>query len=130
MGPVLTPSAREAMIDHALAMLGQPYRWGGAAPGGFDCSGLVFYAASSAGVHLPRTASEQRQLGFAVSLKHLEPGDLIFMHLAHKELHVGIALDATRFVHAPSRGGKVRIDSIASAPYAAGFIAARRLRQL
>ncbi len=115
------------MIDHALAMLGQPYRWGGAAPGGFDCSGLVFYAAASTGVHLPRTASEQRRLGSSVSLKHLEPGDLIFMHLSRKELHVGIALDGTRFIHAPSSGGRVHIDLINAAPYAAGFIGARRV---
>lgn len=115
------------MINNALAMLGQPYRWGGASPGGFDCSGLVFFAAAGAGVHLPRTAAEQRQMGSSVALKHLEPGDLIFMHLSHKELHVGIALDNSRFIHAPSSGGRVRIDSIAAAPYSAGFIGARRI---
>jgi cell wall-associated NlpC family hydrolase len=125
--PDAGPDARSAMVDNALAMLGQPYRWGGATPGGFDCSGLVFYAAASAGVHVPRTAAEQRRLGSSVSLKHLEPGDLIFMHLSRKELHVGIALDNSRFIHAPSTGGRVRIDSIAAAPYAAGFIGARRI---
>jgi len=124
------PSATEVrgvMIANALGMLGQPYRYGGAAPGGFDCSGLVFYAAAGAGVHLPRTANEQRWLGSAVSRKNLRAGDLIFMHLARKELHVGIALDGARFIHAPSTGGRVRIDSIAAAPYAAGFIGARRV---
>jgi cell wall-associated NlpC family hydrolase len=88
---------------------------------------LVYFAAAGAGVHLPRTAAEQRQIGSSVSLKHLEPGDLIFMHLSHKELHVGIALDNSRFIHAPSTGGRVRIDSIVAAPYAAGFIGARRI---
>jgi cell wall-associated NlpC family hydrolase len=118
---------RFLMIDNAMAMLGQPYKWGGAGPGGFDCSGLVVYAAASAGLHLPRTASEQRRLGTSVSRSQLQPGDLIFMHLARKELHVGIALDDGRFIHAPSTGGRVRIDSIAAAPYAAGFIGARRV---
>jgi len=118
---------RSMMVANALGMLGQPYKWGGAAPGGFDCSGLVFYAAAGAGVHVPRTASEQRRIGAAVSRKELEPGDLIFMHLARKELHVGIALGGARFVHAPSSGGRVRIDSITAAPYAAGFIGARRI---
>ncbi len=60
-------------------------------------------------------------------LQQLEPGDLVFMHLSHKELHVGIALDHSRFVHAPSTGGRVRVDSITVAPYAAGFIGARRV---
>jgi cell wall-associated NlpC family hydrolase len=127
LAPEVASNVRGAMIHNALAMLGQPYRWGGSAPGGFDCSGLVFFAAAGAGVHLPRTAAEQRQVGSSVSLQHLEPGDLIFMHLSHKELHVGIALDNSRFIHAPSTGGRVRIDSIAAAPYAAGFIGARRI---
>jgi cell wall-associated NlpC family hydrolase len=118
---------RALMIDTAVGMLGQPYKYGGAAPGGFDCSGLVVYAAAGAGLHLPRTANEQRQLGTSVSRSHLEAGDLVFMHVARKELHVGIALDGTRFIHAPSTGGRVRIDSIAAEPYAAGFIGARRV---
>jgi cell wall-associated NlpC family hydrolase len=57
----------------------------------------------------------------------LRAGDLVFMHLKHKELHVGIALDNVRFIHAPSSGGRVRIDSLAAAPYAQGFIDARRV---
>src|SRR5258708_25192145 len=51
--------SRARIVDGARAMLGQPYRWGGAAPGGFDCSGLVVYATSGAGIRLPRTAQEQ-----------------------------------------------------------------------
>ncbi len=108
-------------------MIGQPYRWGGAAPGGFDCSGLVVYAAGSAGLHLPRTAHEQMKAGVPVARSGVRPGDLVFMHLAHKELHVGIVLDTARFVHAPSAGGSVRIDSLGAAPYAHGFIEARRV---
>ena len=55
------------------------------------------------------------------------PGDLVFMHLAHKELHVGIALGGERFIHAPSTGGHVRIDSLAAPPYSSGFLSARRI---
>ena len=54
-------------------------------------------------------------------------GDLVFMHLAHKELHVGIAIDDERFIHAPSKGAHVRIDSLAAPPYARGFLGARRI---
>ena len=115
------------MIERALSMLGQPYRFGGSAPGGFDCSGLVVYAASGAGVWVPRTAHEQLESGTPVRRADLRMGDLIFMHLAHKELHVGIALDDTRFVHAPATGGHVRIDSLGATPYARGFIGARRI---
>jgi cell wall-associated NlpC family hydrolase len=118
---------REVMVDNAMSMLGQPYRWGGAAPGGFDCSGLVVYAAAGAGVHVPRTALEQFDSGRRVPRGQLRMGDLIFMHLAHKELHVGIAIDRERFIHAPSTGGHVRIDSLDAPPYAKGFIVARRI---
>jgi cell wall-associated NlpC family hydrolase len=121
------PDARSLMIAAATAMLGQPYRYGGAAPGGFDCSGLAVYAAGGAGVHLPRTAVEQLQSGSKVARSGLEAGDLVFMQLAGKALHVGIALDDHRFIHAPSSRGFVRIDSLTAPPYSNGFIAARRV---
>ena len=57
------PDPRVIMVDRAKSMLGQPYRWGGDAPGGFDCSGLVVYAAAGAGIHVPRTAHEQLSFG-------------------------------------------------------------------
>ena len=115
------------MVERAAAMLGQPYRFGGSAPGGFDCSGLVAYAAAGAGIQLPRTTREQMRAGVGIARQELKAADLVFMSLAHKELHVGIAIDGTRFIHAPSAGGYVRIDSLAAAPYSQGFIAARRI---
>jgi cell wall-associated NlpC family hydrolase len=121
------PAPPAIMVYNALSVIGQPYRFGGAAPGGFDCSGLVVYAAGGAGIRVPRTAREQLGAGVPVKRSELQPGDLVFMHLAHKELHVGIAIDAERFIHAPSAGGYVRIDSLAAAPYARGFIGARRI---
>jgi cell wall-associated NlpC family hydrolase len=123
--PVADP--REIMVDRAKSMLGQPYRWGGDAPGGFDCSGLVVYAANGAGIRVPRTAHEQLGTGTPVARGKVHEGDLVFMHLAHKELHVGIAIDDERFIHAPSQGGHVRIDSLAAPPYAHGFLSARRI---
>jgi cell wall-associated NlpC family hydrolase len=116
-----------AFADLALSMLGQPYRFGGAAPGGFDCSGLVAYAAAGAGIQVPRTAHQQFAIGKPVARGELRAGDLVFMHLKHKELHVGIAIGDERFVHAPSKGGYVRVDSLDAAPYARGFLGARRL---
>lgn len=122
-----TPNAQDRIVANATAMIGQPYRYGGAAPGGFDCSGLVVYATSSVGLHLPRTAQEQLTAGFPIARRDLRAGDLVFLHLQHKDLHVGIAVDADRFVHAPSTGGVVRIDSLNAAPYAHAFLKARRV---
>ena len=119
-------AAAAQFVDRALAMLGQPYRYGGDRPGGFDCSGLVAYAARSTGLKVPRTAEAQFEIGAPVARDELRAGDLVFMHFAHKELHVGIAVDATHFVHAPSFGGRVRIDSLEARPYARSFLRARR----
>jgi murein DD-endopeptidase len=121
------PSSTQLMIDSATSMIGQPYRFGGAAPGGFDCSGLVVYAAANAGIRVPRTAAEQLRFGAPVKRAELQAGDLVFMHLSSKELHVAIALDRQLFVHAPSSGGRVRVDSLLAQPYANAFIAARRV---
>ena len=121
------PTATQLMIDSATSMIGQPYRFGGAAPGGFDCSGLVVYAAANAGIRVPRTAAEQLRFGSPVKRAELQAGDLIFMHLSSKELHVAIPLDRQLFVHAPSSGGRVRVDSLLAQPYAKAFIAARRV---
>jgi cell wall-associated NlpC family hydrolase len=133
VSPPTTPAAgtfvdpRLVLVHNATSMLGQPYRYGGSAPGGFDCSGLVVYAASSAGIQLPRTAQEQLHVGASIPRGDLQAGDLVFMHLKRKELHVGIAIDHDRFVHAPSTGGYVRIDSLSAPPYVRGYLAARRL---
>jgi len=131
-GPVNSPgiasnNPRTEMVRLALSMRGQPYRYGGAAPGGFDCSGLVHYAASGAGIHVPRTARQQMRAGLAVSRDDLRAGDLVFMHLAHKELHVGIVIDDQDFVHAPSAGGYVRVDRLSAPLYEKGFLRARRI---
>jgi cell wall-associated NlpC family hydrolase len=129
--PVEAPAAprdsASLFVDQALAMLGQPYRYGGAAPGGFDCSGLVVYAARQSGLPLPRRAQDLLSVGTAVARDQLRTGDLVFMHLAAKELHVGILLDDRRFIHAPSARGVVRIDTLDRNPYARGFLTARRL---
>jgi len=127
ISPGVSRPRAATMADLAQSMIGQPYRFGGAAPGGFDCSGLVAYAAAGAGVRVPRTALEQFSAGMPVARGEVRSGDLVFMHLAHKEMHVGIAIGEERFVHAPSKGGRVRIDSLDAPPYARGYLGARRL---
>jgi len=122
---VVTPA--DSLAASARALVGDPYRYGGAVPAGFDCSGLVQYAARSVGLALPRTADAQLHAGLPVTRDRLRSGDLVFMRLAGKELHVGIAIDAAHFVHAPSTRGHVRVDSLESEPYARGFITARRV---
>jgi cell wall-associated NlpC family hydrolase len=116
----------QAFIEAALAMQGEPYRYGGDSPGGFDCSGLVRYAATRAGIQVPRTAQDQLNSGAPVPHEQIRPGDLVFMRLPVK-LHVGIVTAAGAFVHSPATGGRVRVDQLDAPPYRNGFIGARRI---
>ena len=97
---------------HALAiavdMIGTPYRYGGTSPRGFDCSGLVYYAYRKAGIHSPRTTTEQYRQSKRVPVSHLQPGDLVFFTITQGKLsHVGIYAGDDRFIHAPSSGKSV-----------------------
>jgi cell wall-associated NlpC family hydrolase len=68
----------DAVVLAAMRALGTPYVWGGESPGGFDCSGLVQWAYAQTGVRVPRTTREQINVGVAVGLNDLRPGDLVF----------------------------------------------------
>jgi len=102
--------------DIARSMVGRRYKFGGNNPGmGFDCSGLVEYSYSKAGIKVPRSTRLQRRQSRAVSIKNMQKGDLIFFNqLGKGSSHVGIYLGNREFVHAPSSGKTVRIDKISS----------------
>jgi cell wall-associated NlpC family hydrolase len=105
---------REIVVTTATAMVGAPYRYGGASPQGFDCSGLVVYSYASAGVEgLPRSTRELMKHTDRVPLAELEPGDLLFFEVGRgKVSHVGIFVADRTFVHAPSRGKRVAMASL------------------
>src|SRR6185437_7004130 len=72
------PSAA-AFLALARRALGTPYVWGGHAPGGFDCSGLVYWSARAAGIKgMPRTSEQQWGFVNRISESQLRPGDLVF----------------------------------------------------
>jgi len=114
---------------HAAAQVGAPYVYGGADPRGFDCSGLVQYAFGMVGVSLPRDTREQRRQGRRLDdPRALEPGDLLFFRDNRRGMmHVGLYVGDGRFVHAPSKGGKVRMDAFGASHWQRRFIEARRL---
>ena len=100
--------ARNTVLATARDMLGKPYRYGGASPKGFDCSGLVWYSHRKAGIAVPRTARKQMSAAQPVGSRELHPGDLVFFRIdAAKSYHVGIYLGDGAFIHAPSSGGTV-----------------------
>ena len=105
-------STARAAAGVAKSMIGQPYRYGGQAPGGFDCSGLVWYSYKKVGVKIARTSKELRKQATKVSRKKLKAGDLVFFKGWIRTGHVGIYLGNGLFIHAPSSGKKVKTDRL------------------
>jgi peptidoglycan DL-endopeptidase CwlO len=113
------------VVPIAEKYLGVPYRWGGADPSGFDCSGLVMYVYGQVGVSLPHNSVAQWDYPYAVSVprNQLEPGDLVFFDGLG---HVGIYVGNNEFIHAPHTGTVVSINSL-SGWYASNYDGARRI---
>jgi cell wall-associated NlpC family hydrolase len=115
---------------YAVAQLGVPYVYGGASPQpGFDCSGLVRYVFQrTRNVDLPRTTFELARVGQSVPAPALQPGDLVFFNTLRRDYsHVGIYLGEERFIHAPTSGGVVRIESLRADYWVRRFNGARRV---
>lgn len=70
---------RNAIVKDAKSYLGVKYVWGGTTPKGWDCSGFTQYVYGKNGIKLPRTTSQQRNVGKVVSVKDAKPGDLIWI---------------------------------------------------
>ena len=105
----------------AARYLGVPYVWGGASPGGFDCSGLVMYVYAQLGISLPHYTVSQWNATIPISPSDLQPGDLVFFDGLG---HVGIYIGGGSFIDAPHTGSVVRVDSIGGF---GSFVGARRV---
>ena len=121
------------VLMRAIGLVGTPYRFGGNSPeGGFDCSGLVgFVFRDAAGLALPRSTRELIDIPApAVKRDELQPGDLVYFNPAGGRVsHIGIYVGEGRFVHAPSRGGTVRLDALGSDYWSRHFVGAKRVLQ-
>lgn len=123
-------SRAASLAMEAMSLVGIHYRFGGTSPEhGLDCSGLVRYVFRQAeGTELPRTSAEISKLGEKVERKDLQPGDLVFFNTLRRTFsHVGIYLGDNKFIHAPSTGGAVRVESMDLAYWKARFNGARRV---
>ncbi|CAD7482846.1 C40 family peptidase [Lacticaseibacillus paracasei] len=102
-----------SIASNAAKYIGVPYVYGGTSPSGFDCSGLIYYAAKEAGINLPRTSQAQSTLGSYVSVSDLQAGDLVFWGGVGSAYHVGIYIGGGQYLHAPAPGQSVTIQSMA-----------------
>ena len=120
----------QEVVLRALSFIGVRYKWGGASPDtGFDCSGLIRYVYNQVtGQSLPGNAKEISKVGESIERSELQPGDLVFFNTPRRPFsHVGIYLGESRFVHAPSRGGKVEIVDMSERYWKTRYNGARRL---
>ena len=95
-------TVRDACLAYAKAEHIAFGVWGGTSPGGFDCSGFVWYVFRKAGDPIPRDMWGQYQSGSRVSQANLQPGDVVFFAGTYEAglSHDGIYIGGGRFIHA------------------------------
>jgi peptidoglycan DL-endopeptidase CwlO len=106
----------EQALQAAFSREGDPYVWGAAGPGAFDCSGLVVWAFAQEGISLPHYTGSLWDVGVHVPRSDLEPGDLVFFFsdLSHVGIYVGDGL----MIDAPDFGEAVRVEPVYWSAYA------------
>ncbi|MGH7468860.1 MAG: C40 family peptidase [Longimicrobiales bacterium] len=103
----------DAVLSTADAYVGTRYVWGGASPGGFDCSGFVQYVFRQHGVVLPRTSRQQAAVGLPVARNRaaLQVGDLMLFATNGVRIdHIAIYAGGNQIIHSSSSGGGVGYD--------------------
>jgi LysM repeat protein len=117
------------VLRKAESFRGVRYRWGMSSRSGTDCSGFTQQVFGAQGIHLPRTSSDQSQVGERVTYRDLKPGDLLFFHTygGRRVTHVAIYKGNGNFLHASSRGGHVQEDSLSEDYYQHHLVGIRRV---
>ena len=130
--PEATSPLASEVVFNAMQQVGKPYRYGGSSPQTcFDCSGLIHYAYQNAtAVAVPRTVKSLYAAPYPqIEKSQLQGGDVVIFATGWRNTpdHAGIYVGEQRFVHAPSSGGAVRIDSLASDYWKNRFLIGKRI---
>ncbi|EIJ78294.1 NLP/P60 protein [Bacillus methanolicus PB1] len=75
------------------------------ANGRFDCSGFVHWAFSQAGIKVGSSTDSLKNSGRQISVKEMQPGDLVFFDTFKKDGHVGIYIGKGKFIGSQSSTG-------------------------
>jgi cell wall-associated NlpC family hydrolase len=132
--PTVVAGAAAGVVRVAVEAIGTPYRWGGTAENGFDCSGLIQWAYGQHGVRLPRRSLDQAGAGAAVppAVEALAPGDILLFAAQPGAgvSHVGLYVGEGKFIHSANTG--VRLSQLdrqdpQGAYWMARWVGARRV---
>jgi len=110
--PAGTAISGGGIVEVAKAYIGTPYVSGGAAPGGFDCSGFVGYVYRQFGANIPRTsgaiysAAVNGTNGLYI-VSDPQPGDIMWT-----SGHVGIYLGNGMMIDSPRPGKTIQIRAL------------------
>jgi cell wall-associated NlpC family hydrolase len=107
------PRSHSSVVNIAMSLRGTPYRYGGASPAGFDCSGFTSYVYRRAGISIPRTASAQAARSTRVSSPR--PGDLVFW--GYPAYHVAIYIGGGKIIAARRPGTVVGVQNLWGSHY-------------
>ncbi len=123
------PTAGDRAVLFALAQVGKPYVLGGNGPAVFDCSGLIQQAYLTAGLKLPRLASQQRFAGTRVEIDQLLVGDLLYYQdgSSPRRGHISMYAGNGLVVEAANPRRGVRIRTLHEPWYRDRFVAAVRI---
>lgn len=119
------PTVGQRAATIALKAVGVPYRWGGSSlTGGFDCSGLVYWAYGRLGIKVSHSSYALYGEGRPVARSGIKAGDILFFSgLGHVGLYVGHG----RMVHAPQSGRLVEVVRLRRSNYGRRLVGARRI---
>ncbi|MEF3192180.1 MAG: C40 family peptidase [Campylobacterales bacterium] len=122
-------SIKEAIITKASEYLGLGYRFGASRNSSkTDCSLFTQRVFQKLGINLPRSSSEQAQLGQRVARNDLQAGDLLFFRTYKRGVgHVGIYIGNGKMIHASYNERKVIIEDLDKAYFKKRFLFAKRL---
>ncbi|HYN33801.1 MAG TPA: LysM peptidoglycan-binding domain-containing protein [Ilumatobacteraceae bacterium] len=104
----------DTLLTYLSAQVGAPYQFFSSGPATFDCSGLVVAGFRQIGMSMPHQSRALARVGTPVDWKStpIAAGDLVFTSAVNDPTlitHVGVALDAQRWVHAVGVGRTVSI---------------------
>lgn len=128
----LSAAQAGSVVNFAMQFRGTPYVWGGASPGGFDCSGFTKYVYAQFGLNLPHSAAGQysQRYGTFIDRGSLQPGDLVFFANTYKRgiSHVGVYVGGGMVVQALAPGTPLAAVSMNSAYWNSKYYGALRPR--